>query len=494
MTLHISALPLLAYKVGPNLFDLSSHLHHVSMRDQMHRAVALAEALVLGKQVKASQQVLIVGAGVAGVAAGIVLARHDIAALIIDVSNEAPFALQRNVRERYVGPYMYEWPLNVYDSQRLPPDKNSALGPWLTTPQPPLSFNSHDPARPADLVADWEGELCQAIAASGGKLCVLTGVDRTSAMTKISRWLAAQRNAMQHGNGAYLPEPIRSLAGVSWSGSHDPAWPITPRFVLLAGGMGIENYTLPGCSPATHGQPFWADDSLLEHHCGKAQRPRIVILGGGDGALQDALRAMTRDRHPVDTWHKLMVQDRQGLLADCMSQLAALEHQHAQVSIWATVDSRRSAANATLDAAYHELACKVAGQRSLAKFIIQLLRTDVESVHLCVREPHFSKTYALNRIMVHLIEASIRLWGDTTTKDRFKIAWNKELDYASPSGSVTNLFFKDKTKLEADLVVVRFGPDTLQLPGQWLGLTTKDTVNRQELAAVPLPLYLPPSK
>ncbi len=77
----VNALPLLAYKVGPNLFDLSSQMHNVSMRDQMQRAVVLAEALVAGNQFAlpdSSNHVLIVGAGVAGVAAGIVLARHGL--------------------------------------------------------------------------------------------------------------------------------------------------------------------------------------------------------------------------------------------------------------------------------------------------------------------------------------------------------------------------------------------------------------------------------
>lgn len=496
MTIAVSGLPLLAHKVGPNLFDLSSNLHHVSMRDQMHRAVALAEALFDGQQFNESNQVLIVGAGVAGVSAGIVLARHGVDVLVVDTSSDAPFALQRKVSQRFVGPYMYEWPLALHTAQFMPPLPGSVLSHWDAGVSPPLGWPLPDPGPPDQYVQYWDNDLQHEMHLAGGRLCLLKSIDPTRAQMEIGRWLAAQRNAFRYGNGRYSTVDVSALGGVPWAGSPSPSWPIRPRFVILAAGMGSERHVLKdeltGAAIAS-GAPFWTDDDLLAPNAGKAAPPRVVVLGGGDGALQDALRALTGDDHPLKTWQRLVARDGSGELAGMQARVLALEHQHAQTTIWARGDVRGSGINEPLDTGYKALAEHLAKDRALAQDVIACLRPDVASVHLCVREQHFGKAYALNRFMVHVFEQCVARHGSRSDQDRFTVLRGISCVGSTPSSAGTRLSFGGGVTLDADVVVVRVGVDASKLPRTWLALNTKDSVNRQDLSAVPLPLYFPPS-
>lgn len=493
----VSALPLLAYKVGPNLFDLSSQMYNVSMRDQMHRAVALAEALVSGNQfnqTNSSEQVLIVGAGVAGVSAGIVLARHGIEVLIIDSSPDAPFALQRDVKTRFVGPYMYEWPLEVFKSQYLPSKPHTALAVWHQKKnQPPLSFGTAAPARPATLVKAWERQLERSLTKSGGRLHVQLLINSAQSNAAIGSWLAAQRGA-SNKNLAFAQHEVTITGGAFWRSSTPVTGAFTPRFVLLASGMGAETHSLPDANAVQrpHGFAFWGNDQLLNKYCGKTGRPDVAILGGGDGALQDVLRALTGDEQPLKTWDKLLAEDMHGLFAGCQQRILALEQQHAHLSIWSHVDNLRDA-YATLDGAYRALAKGLAQFPHVVDSVFGLMRNDVKNVQLFVRDDYFSKSYSLNRFLVHLFNQCAQVGGTYKKHANFQVLWNMTLKHAVVNGAKTDLTFTTGVVHEADIVAVRFGADTTKLPKTWLGLTQKDTENRQELAAIPLPLFMPPS-
>lgn len=499
MTISVSGLPLLAYKVGPNLFDLSSNLHYVSMRDQMHRAVALAEALVDGQQFKESNQVLIVGAGVAGVSAGIVLARHGVEVLMVDAAMNAPFALQRNTSERFVGPYMYEWPLEVYSSQVIPPGSGGVLSNWDTGRSPPLQWPSPDPGRPDQLVKEWDKNLRAEMALRIRHLRLLTGINQSQAQLEISRWLSAQRDALKYRNCMYSSEEIANLGGVPWSISSAPSWPIRPRFVILAAGMGAERHVLNNeitGEEIARGVPFWSDDRLLRPNCGVATHssPRVVILGGGDGALQDTLRALTGDEHPLKTWQKLTSKDKTGALAAVQARVIAFEYQNSQMTIWAGRDAHGGAVDKPLDESYQELARDLAKDRALADTVCRLLRSDVYSVRLCIRDGHFGKAYALNRFMVHLFEQCLQRHGNSHNKVLFEVCREFNCVDSVTKGTTISLKFDNGGTLDADVVVVRAGVDASMHRRTWLGLDTRDSVNRQDLSKVPLPLYFPPSR
>ena len=484
----VSALPLLAYKVGPNLFDLSSNLHQVSMRDQQHRAVALAESLVAGKQCKSGDHVLIVGAGVAGIVAGMALASNGISVQIVDSSANAPFALQRGVTTRRVGPYMYEWPLSVYASQEMPPPNGGVLAPWLNGKSVMLPFPAVGPANPSHLVAScWDQALHKAIISSGNLLRLQVGIAQEGTNASVKRWLQSER-----ASGSKRCE-VEVHGGTPWGASAPPLRDLKPRFVILAAGMGTETSTLQDGKRnlLLEGEPFWKDDKIRETSCGLAEKPRVVVIGGGDGALQDALRAVTIDDHPLETWDRLRQVETGGQLEQALANIQAMEAQHALTLIWTVADSHGTKA---LDLAYQSLAEGLAKNLALRMAVRKSLRKDVVQVSLCVKDDHFSKSYALNRFLVHLVEQCVK--RDGTFKGRAKLYVHRgvEVTGVDKTNDPQRLTLSDGQKLKADIVIVRFGADVSGLPGQWLGLTKKDTENRQELARVPLPLYLPPSK
>lgn len=493
--ISVSALPLLAYKVGPNLFDLSSNLHHVSIRDQIHRSVALAEALVAGNQFQSGKQVLIVGAGVAGVVAGMVLARHGAEVQIVDASTHAPFRLQRGVHTRYVGPYMYEWPLAIHGCQKMPPPSGETLFPWAAGKPMALPVNNSFPAHPDDLVKDWEPILKQAIANSNGRLRLQVGVNSAATNREIKRWLHTERHIAEKRQPRKKTRAITIDGGVPWGGSQKPSTPLVPRFVLLAAGMGAESNTVTDASGNVllRGNAFWANDDIRKPFCGLSSSPQVVVIGGGDGGLQDALRAATIDDQPLITWDRLLNADANHVLPKVLADLQAMEAQHALNTIWTATTPWRDQELPTLDSAYQSLATSLATDTYIKQAVLSSLRNDVNSVHLCLKDGGFSKAYALNRFLVHLFEQCTKGPHGTGGTPFLRVVRKVTLAAVTNQGPTQTLTFSDGTILNAEIVVVRIGPDRGDLPGQWLGLTAKDTANRQELATVPLPLYLPPS-
>ena len=493
--ISVSALPLLAYKVGPNLFDLSSNLHHVSLRDQMHRAVVLAEALADGNQLQAGKHILIIGAGVAGIVAGIVLARHGAKVQVIDSSIRAPFGLQRGVLTRYVGPYMYEWPLAIHSCQKMPPSSGNALFSWADGKPTTLLFTGNTPARPDDLVKDWEATLAQAISTSSGRLRFQIGIDAAASKRQVKRWLLTERHNAEKRLPRKRRRSVTISGGVPWGNSQKPFAELVPRFVLLAAGMGSENNVVTDDSGNVllKGDAFWENDDIRKPFCGLSSPPRVVVIGGGDGGLQDALRAATIDDHPIHTWNRIVAADVNNVLPDALADIQAMEAQHALNAVWTGTIPWRELELPTLDGAYQSLAIALAKDKKIEAAALASFRNDVKSVSLCVQEGWFTKAYALNRFLMHLLEQCAKNASSTSGAQFLEVFRNKTLTALAHCGAVKSLTFSDGKTLQAEIIVVRFGPDRKDLPGQWLGLTVKDTANRQELAKVPLPLYLPPS-
>ncbi|MNY27568.1 hypothetical protein D3C86_1614800 [compost metagenome] len=209
--------------------------------------------------------------------------------------------------------------------------------------------------------------------------------------------------------------------------------------------------------------------------------------------MQDALRAATIDANPLKTWDRLRAADANNLLPKALADIQVMETQHTLTTIWTEVHSIHSHELSILDSAYQSLAKELAQDKHLANAALASMRTDVQQVCLCIKESHFSKAYALNRFLVHILEqcrlAAHGVHGGVALNVIRKVTVKGVGDL----GAAKELTLSNGDRLTAEVVIVRFGADHSELPGQWLGLTAKDTMNRQELAKVPLPLYLPPS-
>ncbi|MFN7294106.1 MAG: hypothetical protein ACK5TT_05110, partial [Lysobacteraceae bacterium] len=189
---------------------------------------------------------------------------------IVDASVDAPFRWQRGVATRYVGPYMYEWPLAVHGCQQMPPPVSEALFPWAAGKPMALPFSTIRPANPDDLVKDWEPILKQAIANSRGRLRLQVGINSLATNRHVKRWLHNERDIAGKRHSRKKTRAVTIHGGTPWGGSQKPYTRLRPRFVLLAAGMGAENSIVKDSSGNVllEGNAFWANDDIRKPCCG----------------------------------------------------------------------------------------------------------------------------------------------------------------------------------------------------------------------------------
>jgi len=303
----VDCLSLLSLKVASNVFDLSSGLHHVSIRDQIVRAQLVVRDLKRGDPNLNS--ILIVGAGVAGISAALEAAKHDIKHITIVETKNAPFSLLKTVKSRFVGPFMYEWPSPFSMNQSYPVHNSTTWGSHSTAP---LQWRAKKPTPACELATKLETYLLsqlQDIAAKGNSILTICVDVSSNRITRFVRNFAANESAralsrlQRHKPGSLLDFGLWNAT--TWPNRTKAEIVSTPNYVLLAAGMGRESVKLVAedASGAKYtglnfnGPLFWDNDSLKERD---SVNRNIAVFGGGDGALQDVLRALTRFDHPLE--------------------------------------------------------------------------------------------------------------------------------------------------------------------------------------------------
>ena len=263
----VDSLSLLSMKVASNVFDLSSGLHHVSIRDQMVRAQLAIRDLKRGHPDLSS--ILIVGAGVAGIAAALEAVKRGVEKVVVVEVAGNPFETLSSTRQRYVGPFMYEWPSQFSQNQSYPAHHTT---PWIKHAAAPLHWKSPYPVRASRLARMLTQGLTKqlnAMAASGRSpltICVHVSKNRIAQFVKefAKNESARAVSRLQH------QKPVPRLKFGYW---HDSVWPrltpahatIDPEYIFLAAGMGKETVRLASQdkkgSPYTgknyDGIPFW---------------------------------------------------------------------------------------------------------------------------------------------------------------------------------------------------------------------------------------------
>ncbi|MDP9129985.1 MAG: FAD-dependent oxidoreductase [Candidatus Binatota bacterium] len=481
----VNALSILALKVKENTFDLGSFLKHISIRDQVIRGQILARDLVEGAQLHKGDHVLIVGAGAAGLAVAEALLHRDCSVLIIEKGDE-PLTLWRGVTDRFVGPYMYEWPSSFYGDQHFPPIAPSVLSSWPTATAASasgLTFPSADPMSADDLRKHWLNAISGWRATWGLQVQVLFRVVEGLVTQEIQNW----RNDVRASRGK--PTYAMQLSGTDWLSQKPTTANFAAKIVIIAAGFGREDTALPPLS----GKKFWGNDSMLDRRARvTGMKPvRVAVFGGGDGALQDTLRALTQLQTPLDLLDSLRAKPvAHSALVSCMESLAAIERQHESAAPWER--ARPSPANpqmfATLDKACRDQAQIAASEPQLVFELLGLERSDVDEVHLVVREPYFGKAYMLNRFLVLLFEECGK-----KAPSKLHVHWSAELASSNQhtrSPATYDLGLTNgKTLVDINVVAIRLGLEKGSVPGQYLGLTKRDTVNRRELAELKLPFW-----
>ncbi|MEW6347288.1 MAG: FAD-binding protein [Pseudomonadota bacterium] len=493
---NIDTLALLGLKAKSNIFDLSSDLVHVSMRDQIVRAQILVRDLCAADP--NLQRILVVGAGVAGISAAMAAGHAGKTVVVVD-TNEEPLSLQAGVLSRYVGPFMYEWPSILHADQSYPPVGNAITtqaGPYTprwasSSPMPASEF--------ARQVKDW----LKSCMSSPNAPMFWMGVKRWDVGPYVKLFAAESAAACAAlVKGAPVPptSALRLHSGyTTWPEKKVESGPVmfNPDYILLAGGMGIEETRLASGSTVV-GEKFWEDDDLkAPETTGK----KIAVFGGGDGALQDVLRALTRFDHPLDylnflNGHPKVAADLRGVLP----RLMAIEQQSRLISSW----TQGNDVCEHVDAECFEIARELAKRSHIRASVRKGIRSGSGQVHHFVRGKHFTKAYLLNRFLVHLVRAC---------REMRKTRWPNLMDYAIyfdrqadggkqlAAGKGVRVTFKNSSDIVGspplpaqtfDKVVVRYGVEEGSTPGkQMVQLSAGEKKVRSSIGHVPMPMLMP---
>lgn len=502
---EIDTLSLLAHKIAPNVFDLSSKQVNVSIRDQMVRAQQLVIDLKEAHEGPAS--ILIVGMGAAGMTAALTACDLEFETVCAVDCKDQPFALFRGITSRFVGPYMYEWPSPFYDNQSYPAHAST---PWEAHKKSSLKWTAGKPISANDLAAEltkgvekWSEKrnAGEAKPASALHLVVKIGKKAIKGFVMDFAAVAAQRADVKN---KAQPEKLgfRKCAqtGRAWRGipTSLPPASFAPDYVILAAGMGIETLYIPGVYEKNMSPGFWADDKLKTDDIPKQS---IAVLGGGDGAIQDTLRALTSYHHPLDFIAELekFPAARRALAAELPALLSA-DRQLRQHTSW----SRDNAGYIMADRACRKAAKTLAGKPSIKKFVLSALKPGTGTVSHYVRNTHFDKAYLLNRFMIFLLAACV---SPDPKKNGVRMGLLLELGVevkgARPVGPPGNRKAQWRIALGppgdetisipphvVDHVVVRFGIDPDTVPGPTLlefdpqFARDRTTLNRVELPFV----------
>jgi hypothetical protein len=368
-----------AHELARHVFDISTDLKPGSIRDQVIRGTLLvhraAELGIIGPD---GRNLLVIGAGAAGVAAAVTAARMRIWTELIDKQDHA-FNLQRGCGTRYIEPTVYDWPAAHWPFSKYP---------WLDRERPPLPLRRH---RARQVV---EGVWDPAFDAARTSLYPFLKVRWK---TKTINFPPPQRN------GRYRVQFDDGSSG-------------TYNMVVLAKGFGVEYDRLQDGSPF-RSYRFWDTDEV---EALARSDHRILISGGGDGALQDFLRLVLKrsDRLPSVVGR---IPAAQETLALCHS---VSENRNA-CSVWCREDQHDHEIDRFMHDAYREHIDELwkipAEQRAITKLMGEILRDPLPRVTMIHRCDHFSRSYPINRFLVLLIDKYVR----ETTHDVTRLIWQE---------------------------------------------------------------------
>jgi hypothetical protein len=421
---------------------------------------------------------------------------------VVDVAS-APFALFKGVHSRHVGPFMYEWPSPFHGDQSYPSHEAT---PWSEFGQSPLKWTATDPV-PADTLRKQLMGSLRTWAATrrllGQTIPIMRVRCNEATIREYVRAFAEHEGARWQAEAGMAQLPRRPFRmGKGWGRAwrnfkHWTSWPaqIQPDYIILAAGMGKETDGLPerirGLTPS-----FWANDGLK--HPTVADHT-VAVLGGGDGAMQDALRCLTVFDHPLSfIRHLEQVPVVQHLLAQELPGLLSADRQMRQLGSWAN----SSRGHAMVDQACREAAYRLAASPGVRRQVLLALRQGAGEVLLLVKGAHFDKAYLLNRFLIHLLIRVLQPGRERAENEGgmgLTVQFESEAFGLTPGPGAYNFLSigpagqaADQRKL-VDQVVVRFGIQKDSIPGLQMiqitdpGLPGTNSRQRTTLSRVELP-------
>ena len=352
---------LLNHLVSPLFFDLGGRLAPISIRDQMVRARMAVDRAIEEGLIGPQRPLLAIGAGAAGATAAIHSAACGVPAVLIEAAT-APFLRQAGCRTRWIDPVQYDWPLDHWLRGQYP---------W-TGPTMPLRWASG----PANQIAlGWALALQQ----SGRRY----------------RHLQAWFSTRVLGRPLLVRNMLRVILG--------------GRGKIAVGAYGmILSCVGAGTEQSTHGNytgfDFWSTDPFQQLSPGD----RVLISGGGDGALQDYLRVATQLRAAREIYSSLQSSIPRGM----EHQLQSAEDQAGRAYVWGTGAPHDHGALELLHNLHAAIVNRllpgpgvnqpVPGLPGILATMTAKMPDEITLMYPC---SHFSRCYGLNRFLVLLLAA-----------------------------------------------------------------------------------------
>lgn len=395
---------LLAHRIRPYVFEIGGAQSPGSIRDQMLRACMLVDRAVELKLLSNDRRLLVVGAGAAGASAAIRAAKAGIETTLIEKENQ-PFNVQAESHTRWISPTQYDWPAIHWDENKFP---------WFGEPMP-LPYSA-DYAK--NLALAWKAALDDARAMYRDKFVFLqnTEVDK-------SQWVEVARSGEEIIRSFPVKDRLVEVYFLTNKGETNEDG--TPKFtkssankygmVIASVGTGKEQLSIPGSEFV--GYSFWANDPFNSPRLGLGvvETPRVLIIGGGDGGLQDFLRIITgtRSAHHIYKSLPFGVQSilvNSGLVRDLIEKYAFTAEEQAQRShIWNNRKQQDHYVLKQVDRNHENVIDTIVSDTKLWNSVCKafgsmIMRSampgNIKLIHKC---NHFKKSYGLNRFLALLI-------------------------------------------------------------------------------------------
>jgi hypothetical protein len=262
---------LLTHRVRDGLYDIGPHLSPISIRDQMIRGYTLVTRAIRENIIGPKKPLLIVGAGAAGATAAMIAAARGVETTLLERSSNA-FRLQAGNQSRILNPTIYDWPAEHFAVSKFP---------W-TGPRFPLSWEADTSLQ---IAVGWEAKFNDE-------------VEDNELLTFVPNMLVDRpAKLFRKRRTGLIKVYFKSEAGTDRKG------PFFFAMVISCIGAGPEVVTIGDY----RGKRFWDSDAFANDNLGLPAyiTPRVIISGGGDGALQDFLRIVTTKKSAKEIFESL---------------------------------------------------------------------------------------------------------------------------------------------------------------------------------------------
>jgi len=371
---------LLAHVVAPLFFDIGGALSPVSIRDQMIRGRMIVDRAVAERLIdREHRSLLVIGAGAAGATAAIRAARHGVRTWLIDIAPR-PFSRQSSCSTRWVDPTHYDWPVTHWPQ---------GYYPWI----------------PPSMPLPWGANLAN-------NLARLWTVQLGWALRRYPGLLTVRYRTRVNSVGPVLPGGIQVVLGTPPHGA-PVIGTYTFGMVVSCAGFGTEKCTVGSYS----GFRFWDTDPFEQPNLGlpPSQHLRVLISGGGDGALQDYLRIFTR--MPAGKLYEQLIVNSvlKPVLVEVEPLVHGAEDQAQRAYIWGSPNTNHHdhELHRVLHGAHEKAVDRIHRETGAWKEVCNIFDgivssvfgkddaiPDVELIYSC---EHFSRCYALNHFLVLLV-------------------------------------------------------------------------------------------